>query len=497
MPAQPNNTLLIILDGWGHSPSTNFNAIHSAKTPTWDWLTTNLPLATLACSGKNVGLPPGQMGNSEVGHLHLGAGHHILQSLPLISQAFTNGYATERFQKLSHQHDLNQPLHLVGLLSDGGIHSHIEHIIACAQHWRQISSSPILIHAILDGRDCAPHSAQRYLAQLNQEIAQISSCKIASVIGRFYAMDRDNNQDRTQKASNLIHRAAGTRINPADLITAITKLQATLPSDEHIPPLAMFDYQVQPNDNILIANFRADRAIQLTQALTQTQAKIIQMTQHPAPTTNFILFPPPPLTETLGSTLANHGLTQLRIAETEKYAHVTYFFNGGATKPHPGEERILIASNKVTSHGEAPAMQAPAITEKLIQSITDNSHDFILCNFANADMVGHTGNFSQTVTAVEHLDKCLAKILPIVQQRNWNMLITADHGNAEAMYDPKTKTSITSHSTNPVPVVFYCPSHKIGHTQGELIDIAPTILNLFNIKAPCFMSGKSFLNNID
>lgn len=495
------NKVLLVLDGWGEAPQNPHNAIAIANTPNYDYLIQHYPHSLLEASGQAVGLPTGQMGNSEVGHITIGAGRVIFQDLPRISKAIERNELASHplLTKLVDTLQVNQRVcHVMGLISDGGVHAHIEHIIAICKFLEQRSVKYVL-HAFTDGRDTAPQSAIDYLIQLkNAGITPHSIC------GRFYAMDRDKRWDRTEKAYNAIMQAQGATFQ--DAIEAIKQSYANSITDEFILPHIHQEYRgVENDDAIIMCNFRADRVRQLLEAIVDDNfepfarekiklSAILGMVPYSAAIDSkiAILFPKQHVTNTLGEIIANHQLRQLRIAETEKYAHVTFFFNGGRESVFVNEDRKMIASPKVATYDLAPAMSVEELGDKLCEAITSKRYDFICANIANADMVGHSGNLQATVEAIEAIDKVLGKIIKALEQANAEMLITADHGNAEVMVDSKTSAPLTSHTLSKVPLIYYGKG-AFKLQNGELQDIAPTILKLLDITVPIEIQGKNLL----
>lgn len=505
---RPKPLILCILDGWGYAPDAADNAISLAHTPTWDrWLTT-YPLALLEASGPSVGLPEGQMGNSEVGHMTLGSGRAFLQELPRISKAFHEKVVSDFPQLESFIASLrstNGSSHLLGLLSSGGVHSHKDHIIGMAQILAS-SGISVVIHAFLDGRDTPPQSASEYLREINTLIAQTPLIRWGTIMGRFYAMDRDHRWERTEQAYKAIMSGTGTPFSSSQEILQKCYLEGL--TDEFIPPYVHKGYQgIHSNDGIIAMNFRADRMRQLCQSLVDPHfisfphphtvlGPRLSLTSYSTDLDQQItaLFTNTPPKDTLGEILAHHNLSQLRIAETEKYAHVTFFFNGGREEPFSKEDRILIPSPPVSTYDQAPAMSAQAITQAVTKAIDDNTYDVIILNFANADMVGHSGKIPPTIQAIESLDQCLEKIETHVNLKNGVLIVTADHGNAEEMTDPKTHTPQTAHSLNKVPlIIIHTPTYPLKSHEGSLQDVAPTILSLLHIPAPHSFKGKSLI----
>jgi 2,3-bisphosphoglycerate-independent phosphoglycerate mutase len=507
----PKPVILCILDGWGHRVETDHNAIAAAQTPTWDHLLKTYPRGVLNASEGEVGLPEGQMGNSEVGHMNIGAGRIVMQDLPRIDAAIANG----SLAKEPHLQNFISALkksggacHLLGLLSDGGVHAHINHIIALANIVAEAGVS-VWIHAFLDGRDTAPKSADRYLALLQQSIAPYPSIRIATLCGRYYAMDRDKRWERVMQAYDLLVSGKGNVAN--DISAPIMDAYAKNISDEFITPVALAGYSgMQDGDGLLMANFRADRARQLLTALLDPAfdgfprnyipqfVSTLGMVEYSEALSRFIpvLFPPESLHDILGEVVSKAGLSQLRIAETEKYAHVTFFFSGGREEPFPGEDRILVPSPKVATYDLQPEMSADEVTDRLVEAITAQRYDLIVVNYANADMVGHSGDMSAAVKAVEAVDRCLGRLLRAVEEVGAAMLITADHGNVEQLHDAETEQAHTAHTLNLVPSILIGASFKSCTAPlptGRLADIAPTILSLLGLPQPAAMTGRSLL----
>lgn len=491
--------ILCILDGWGYRKAKEHNAIALSIKPNYEKLVKNYPMALLKASGTSVGLPKGQMGNSEVGHITIGAGRVILQDLPKIDTEIESGNLAKNNKVLSLIKELknnNKTCHLIGLISDGGVHSHINHIINIATILKS-QKIPVAIHGILDGRDVPPKSAIKYLKQLKKH-----SLKISTLSGRFYAMDRDKRWERTQKYFECIAYAKAPKFDDPEQF--INNCYNNKIIDEFIEPHVEKNYQgISIKDAVIIANFRADRVRQISTALVLSKfpffkrqplslSSCLSMTSYSEELLQHmnVIFPNQIPKNTLGEVIAKNNLTQLRIAETEKYAHVTYFFNGGRELSFLGEDRILIPSPKVTTYDQKPEMSAYELTDSLIKKMKEKKYDFICANFANPDMVGHSGNINATVEAIETVDKCLGKIMQAATQMNYEFLITADHGNAECLYDKQTKQPLTSHTLNPVPIIYF-GSQKLTLKNGELPDIAPTILHLMRIKKPKEMTGKN------
>ncbi len=494
--------VLCILDGWGHSDKTEHNAIAQAHTPHFNTLIKNYPHTLLECSGEAVGLPEGQMGNSEVGHITIGSGRIIYQDLPKISKAIQSGELAKNRNLLSMIDTLKKSgkiCHIIGLISDGGVHSHIDHIVAL----HKILSShgiTVKLHAVTDGRDVAPQSTMKYI-----EILHSHKIEISTLMGRFYCMDRDKRWDRTEKAYNAIANASSKKYS--DIISAITDSYDLGINDEFIEPMVSDSYNgFQDGDAVFIANFRADRVRQISHALCDLNFKefskssvklshVISMTEYSdaLAKTMHPLFTNESPKNTIGEVIASLGKKQLRAAETEKYAHVTYFFNGGREEPFEGEDRLLIPSPKVATYDLKPEMSAYELTEKLIPAILSRKYDFICVNFANPDMVGHSGNIESTIIAINTVDDCLGKIMKAVQEAQGDMLVTADHGNAEEMVNITTHEPLTSHTLNKVPLIYF-GTQNIKLNNGGLANIAPTILSIMKIPKPAEMDTTSLVS---
>jgi 2,3-bisphosphoglycerate-independent phosphoglycerate mutase len=500
--------LLMILDGWGYNKNNEYNAIAQANTPQWDEWWQTCPHILVEASGLPVGLPDAQMGNSEVGHMHIGAGRVIEQDFTRINHSIESGafyknpVFLEVIQKLKSS---GKAFHVMGLFSPGGVHSHEQHLFAllalCAQH----NFHSVCLHLFLDGRDTPPQSALQSLERLNAELKKYPVATICSISGRYYAMDRDNRWERLEPVYDLLTLNQSDK-HFADVETAIKTYYQNKLSDEFIPPTRIGSgTMIAEGDAILFFNFRADRARQLTAAFidpnfNQFQRKatphlsyFISMTQYDKNLPTIQAFPPIPMNNTLGEVLAAHGFSQLRIAETEKYAHVTFFFNGGNENVFPGEERILIPSPKVATYDLQPEMSAPQLTDRLIEAINSHTYDVIICNYANADMVGHSGNFNATVRAIECLDQCMSRVWAALKKQGGKLLITADHGNAEEMFDETTHQAHTAHTSDPVPLVYVGGNWHFMKDTGSLTDIAPTMLALLGIKPPAEMTGNQLL----
>ena len=496
---------LIIMDGWGVGDAqSTTNAVNVGKTPVIDGLTAKYPHAQLACSGEAVGLPDGQMGNSEVGHTNIGAGRIVYQELTRITKAIREGAFFKNpvfLDVINAVKKNNGALHLMGLLSDGGVHSHNSHLYALLQLAKQEGVENVFVHAFLDGRDVPPSSAADYLAELEAKLKEIGVGKIATISGRYYAMDRDKRWDRVQKAYNAI--ALGEGVKQASSELAIKNSYEEDTTDEFVVPVVVGNYAgMTSNDGAIFFNFRPDRARELTHAFVDTtfdgfarnedlKIPFATMTQYEKGMNVEIAYKPESLTNTLGEYISKLGYTQLRIAETEKYAHVTFFFNGGIEQPYEGEDRILVPSPKVATYDLQPEMSAYEV--KVVEAILSKKYDFIILNYANGDMVGHTGVMEAAVKAVETVDTCVGRFVDAIKQVGGTVCITADHGNAEKMLDEETKEAFTAHTTNPVP--FIVVSDKVKEVKdGALCDIAPTLLKLAGLEVPAEMTGKALID---
>ncbi len=498
-----NPVLLMILDGWGNSLETNGNAILNAKTPVWDKLTSEHSTTEIATSGSSVGLPDGQMGNSEVGHMNIGAGRIVHQSLSRIENAIKEHSFNETKALTNACNVLDgKSLHIMGLVSSGGVHSHMNHIKAMINLAKQKKVKNIYLHAFLDGRDVAPRSAKEFLAEF--EKLEDDNFKIATIVGRYYAMDRDNNWDRVSKAYQVIVENK-SEFKAKTSLQAIEDAYARDENDEFVKPCVLEGAKpMQDGDNLIFMNFRADRAREVAQAFyysdfKEFEAKKVKLTsfttltKYQAELNTQVAFPPIKIKNSLGEVVSNKGLNQLRIAETEKYAHVTYFFNGGEEKVFKNEDRELIASPKVATYDLQPEMSAPEVTEKLVAAIKSKKYSFICVNFANPDMVGHTGIMEAAIKAIEAVDKCVGKVVNAAKSNDFSVLITADHGNAEQMINYKTGKVMTSHTTNPVPLILINKDAKTLKEGGALCDLAPSILSLMGVDKPKEMTGKSLI----
>ncbi len=505
--------LLTILDGWGHTDETSGNAIANANTPVWDELYAKYPNTLISASGASVGLPGGQMGNSEVGHLNLGAGRVVYQELTRIQRAIESGMFYEN-QTLKDAVDVainnDSAVHILGLLSPGGVHSHESHIQAMVKLAVERGAKQVYVHVFLDGRDTPPKSAAESISAMEALMAEIGGGQIATMIGRFYAMDRDYRWDRVQAAYDLItHGQAEFRASSAQ--SALEMAYERGETDEFIKAtvIAADDEKahfIHDDDAVIFMNFRSDRARQLTRALIAEEFD--GFTREAAPKLGTfcslaeynkdfyyvpVAFPPERYDNVFGEYISGLGLTQLRIAETEKYAHVTFFFNGGIEKAYPGEERKLIPSPKVKTYDLQPEMSSTELTDNLVEAITSGQFDVIICNYANPDMVGHTGKLDAAIAAIEALDACLGRVKAAVDEVGGEWLITADHGNAEQMFDPQSGQPHTAHTANLVPLVYIGRQAEML-ADGALCDIAPTMLHLLGREQPIQMTGRSLVS---
>jgi 2,3-bisphosphoglycerate-independent phosphoglycerate mutase len=468
----------VILDGWGCAPPGPGNAVELAATPNFDRLWRAYPHTTLDASGESVGLPPGQMGNSEVGHLTIGSGRILFQDLMRVNKAIEEGSFFEN-AALKDAFERGERVHLLGLVSHGGVHSHIEHVQALLR----FAPEKTWIHAFTDGRDVSPHSAV-------DDLAELPTDRVATVCGRYYAMDRDQHWERTERAFGAIVNGEGERAS--DPIEAVRRSYERGITDEFIEPVVLEGRpRLDPaRDTAIFFNFRPDRARQLTQKLMEAGVDITTMTRYRADLDGPVVFPEQEVEETLAEVLSEHDFRQLHVAETEKYAHVTYFFNGGRESEWAGETRILVPSPRdVPSYDHKPEMSAAEVTRRFVDELAGNGYGFAVVNFANPDMVGHTGSIPAAVKAVETVDACLDKVVEAVERQGGVSLITADHGNAEQMLEEDGKSPHTAHTTNPVPLIVTSPEVTLVDT-GELADLVPTVLGFLNVQQPLQMTGK-------
>lgn len=509
---RPRPMTLIILDGWGCRAESDANAIAAAKKPVWDNLIKQYPYSEISGSGRCVGLPGNQMGNSEVGHLNIGAGRIVHQDLTRIDQAIEDGsFFTNQvlLNALSQARDHGKAVHVMGLLSPGGVHSHEQHIFAMVKMAAQEHIQKLYLHAFLDGRDTPPKSASASLQRLDDQCRETGCGRIASIIGRYYAMDRDQRWERIEQAYSLLVDGSA----PYQAATAEQGLEqayARNETDEFVQPTTINRPNEAPaviadGDVVIFMNFRSDRARELTQTFidpafsgfprqrTPRLGAFICLSEYDVRFKAPTAFAPQSLNNILGEIISREGMRQLRIAETEKYAHVTFFFNGGVEQPFPNEDRILVPSPKVATYDLQPEMSAPELTDRLIAAIESGQYDMIICNFANPDMVGHSGNLTATIKAIEVIDECLGRIQTAIQKAGGELLITADHGNAEMMYDASTRQAHTAHTSNLVPFIYVGRQAEIINKNGKLSDIAPTLLTLMNLPQPPEMTGQPLL----
>ncbi|QTS83637.1 2,3-bisphosphoglycerate-independent phosphoglycerate mutase [Coxiella endosymbiont of Amblyomma nuttalli] len=504
--------VLIILDGFGESEEKLHNAIKLADTPTWDNLIAHYPHILLGASGKIVGLPDGQMGNSEVGHLHIGSGRKVPQDLTRIDTAITNGdfYKNPIFiDAIKKAKENNKTVHIIGLLSPGGVHSHDNQIAAIIDLVHQHGIKKNYLHAILDGRDTPQKSALKSIEKVQHQYTKYGHGKIVSLIGRYYAMDRDKRWNRTKTAYNLLTQGIAKH-HAKTAKEALALAYERDETDEFVTPTSIhcegkIPTKIEDGDVIIFMNFRADRARQLTRALTDqnfiafkrkiipTLACSVTLTAYAKDINTTVAFPSLHLNNTLGEYLSTLGYRQLRVAETEKYAHVTYFLNGGREAPFPGEDRLLIPSPKVTTYDLKPEMSAVEVTNRLVKIIKNEDYDLIICNFANPDMVGHTGNESATKIAIQTIDHSLKRIIAALQSVGGEVLITADHGNAEKMFDEKTNQPHTAHTSNLVPLIYIGRQAQFQQSVGALDDVAPILLYLMGLDKPVEMTGRNLI----
>ena len=505
-------TALIILDGWGYSESPDSNAIMAANTPTWDKLWETYPKTLISSSGTDVGLPDQQMGNSEVGHLNLGSGRVVYQDFSRISKAIedgsfqTNQVICEAIDKATKK---GAAVHIIGLLSDGGVHSHIDHIKAAIALATTKGCKKVYFHAFLDGRDTPPRSAQKYITEIDELFTSLDIGQFASITGRYWAMDRDQRWDRVKLAYDmLVSGESEYQFNTAS--EALNAAYQRDENDEFVKPSTIGStFNIKDEDSIIFMNYRADRARELTRAFVDDDfvgfdrpkklalSEFVMLTQYAGSIKTVSAYGPIHLPKVLGEHLQDLGKTQLRIAETEKYAHVTFFFNGGVEQPFEGETRELIPSPNVATYDLQPEMNAPLLTEKFVAAIESGEYDFIICNFANPDMVGHTGKFDATVTAIEALDVCLEKIITSLQKHDGQAMITADHGNAEKMSDHETGQPHTAHTNFLVPFIYVGQKAVATTERGVLSDVAPSLLTVAGLPIPSEMTGTPLMKLIN
>lgn len=505
---------LIILDGWGYSESPEDNAIHAATKPVWDSLWEKYPHTLIQGSGAEVGLPADQMGNSEVGHLNLGAGRVVYQEYTRVSRSIKTGSFFNNqtlVDAVEHAKKNNKAIHILGLLSPGGVHSHEDHIHAMVELAVKREAPHVYVHAFLDGRDTAPKSARESLQKMEEKFTELGVGRIASIIGRYFAMDRDHRWPRIKEAYDLITRGEA-KYQDKSALSALEVAYGRGETDEFISattivPEGKTPVRIMDGDVLIFMNYRSDRARQITRPFiepdfsefdrgkTPELGLFVSLTEYKADFDVPVAYPPDRLSNVFGEYISKLGMHQLRIAETEKYAHVTFFFNGGREEPFEFEDRLLIDSPNVATYDLQPAMNAPLVTDKLIMAVTSRQYDTIICNFANPDMVGHSGNFDATVQAIEALDECLGRVVQAITEAGGELLITADHGNAELMKNPETGQPHTAHTTNPVPLIYVGERDLNFAPKGALSDIAPTILYLMGLDQPHEMTGRCLLTS--
>ncbi len=502
--------MLMILDGFGINPNKEGNAIALANTPNIDKLMKKYPVAEIHTSGADVGLPEGQMGNSEVGHTNIGAGRIVYQELTRITKSIEDGdfFTNQEFiEAIDNCKKNNSKLHILGLVSDGGVHSHIRHLYGLLEMAKRRDFEDVYIHCFLDGRDTPPASAETYIMKLEEKMREKGVGKIASISGRFYAMDRDKRWERVKKCYDAIVNGEGNKSGSA--ISAIESSYQKEVFDEFVEPTLICNGDtpiatIGENDSVIFFNFRPDRAREITRALVDPNFDgfenkdlnlfFVCFTSYDETMPNVrIAFKKDPLVNTFGEVVSKKGYTQLRIAETEKYAHVTFFFNGGEEKQYEGEDRILIPSPKVETYDMKPEMSAYEVTEKVVDAINSQKYNAIILNYANPDMVGHTGSLDAAIKAIETIDECVGKVVEAILNNDGTLLITADHGNSEQMIDYKTGEPHTAHTTNQVPIILVSNDNKYKIKTGRLADLAPTLLELMNIEKPKEMTGNSLL----
>ena len=502
-------TMLMILDGFGENENEKGNAVKLANTPNIDKLMKTCPSTDIYTSGLNVGLPEGQMGNSEVGHTNIGAGRIVYQELTRITKSIEDGdfFSIPEFvEAIENCKKNNSKLHVMGLLSDGGVHSHIRHLYAILELAKRRDFEDVYVHCFLDGRDTPPASAESYIMQLEEKIKEKGVGKIASISGRFYAMDRDKRWQRVGKAYDAIVNGIGEKATSA--ISAIESSYQKEIFDEFVVPTVITNGEkpiatIENNDSVIFFNFRPDRAREITRTLVDRDFNefetkkmniyFVCMTPYDETMPNVqVAFKKERLKNTFGEYISNLGYTQLRIAETEKYAHVTFFFNGGEEKQYKGEDRILVPSPKVETYDLKPEMSAIEVTDKVCEAIVKNKYNAIILNYANPDMVGHTGNLEAAIKAIETIDECVGRVVNVIEKVKGVLLITADHGNSEQMIDYKTGEPHTAHTTNPVPLILY-GIEGVTLKEGKLADLAPTMLDIMNLEKPKEMTGESII----
>lgn len=499
-------TALIILDGWGLRDETEGNAVAQAKPENFLSLNAKYPSGQISASGLDVGLPAGQMGNSEVGHLNIGAGRVVYQPLTQIHKDIEDGtlFANPLFQQaFAGAKASGKKFHFLGLLSDGGVHSHIDHLLGMLRYAKQVGLEQVYVHAFLDGRDTLPTSGKGYLADLEAAMRDYGVGQVATISGRYYAMDRDRRWERVEKAYQALVEGQGEQAD--DIPQAMDDSYERGITDEFfLPTVIRPEGLIEDGDTVLFFNFRPDRAREMSTVLTDPTFDAFPvrrmtldyygLTQYDTEFQNVkVIYPPQNFRNTLGQYLSDKDLRQFRIAETEKYAHVTFFFNGGREEPFSGEERVLIPSPKVATYDLAPDMSAVGIKQRLLQAIAEAKHDFYLCNFANPDMVGHTGVLAAAIQAIQTVDQCLGEVVAAFVEAGVQVVITADHGNCEEMIDPASGAVLTAHTTNPVPLIIIGDGVEGIEPGGRLADLAPTILDLMGLPQPVEMTGQSLI----
>ena len=507
-----NLTMLMILDGFGIRESKVGNAVKLAKTPNIDKLMKICPTSIIHTSGLQVGLPEGQMGNSEVGHTNIGAGRIVYQELTRITKSIEDGdfFSIPEFvSAIENCKKHGSKLHILGLLSDGGVHSHIRHLYGLLELAKRKDFEDVYVHCFMDGRDTPPASGESYIVKLEEKMREKGVGKIATISGRFYSMDRDKRWQRVQKAYDALVNGEGNKATSA--VSAIESSYQKEVFDEFVEPTVIYSgdkpvAKIEKNDSVIFFNFRPDRARELTRTLVDPEFNefetknldlyYVTFTQYDATLPNVnIAFKPEKLVNTFGEYISKNGLTQLRIAETEKYAHVTFFFNGGEEKQYPGEDRILVPSPKVETYDMQPEMSAEEVTVKVVEAIKSGKYNSIILNYANPDMVGHTGSLEAAIKAIEKIDGCVQRVVDAVKEQNGVLLITADHGNAEQMIDEATGEPHTAHTTNPVPLILV-GKDNVRLKEGRLADLAPTMLEIMGLEKPQEMTGESLIEKV-
>ena len=507
-----NLTMLMILDGFGIRESKVGNAVKLANTPNIDKLMKICPTSIIHTSGLQVGLPEGQMGNSEVGHTNIGAGRIVYQELTRITKSIEDGdfFSIPEFvSAIENCKKHGSKLHILGLLSDGGVHSHLRHLYGLLELAKRKDFEDVYVHCFMDGRDTPPASGESYIVKLEEKMREKGVGKIATISGRFYSMDRDKRWQRVQKAYDALVNGEGNKATSA--VSAIESSYQKEVFDEFVEPTVIYSgdkpvAKIEKNDSVIFFNFRPDRARELTRTLVDPEFNefetknldlyYVTFTQYDATLPNVnIAFKPEKLVNTFGEYISKNGLTQLRIAETEKYAHVTFFFNGGEEKQYPGEDRILVPSPKVETYDMQPEMSAEEVTVKVVEAIKSGKYNSIILNYANPDMVGHTGSLEAAIKAIEKIDGCVQRVVDAVKEQNGVLLITADHGNAEQMIDEATGEPHTAHTTNPVPLILV-GKDNVRLKEGRLADLAPTMLEIMGLEKPQEMTGESLIEKV-